>query len=331
MEKELIVKEYMGNKIEFKMVDGEVYANANQMVNGFGGSQKLSDWKRSAKTKEYIGILSKNKLWKNPIVSEEGRNGGTWIHEKLILNLARYCNTEFEIWCDEILQQIKRDIDTATHKKEDNMNNLTNKQTLTSLELVEQINIFRKEEGNRKELRHDTMLGIIRDEFGEEVDGDISLQNILESTYRNERGREYLMFILTLNQSKQILMRESKFVRKHMIAYIEKLENALKEISNKDRLLLGLFSKDPMVVADSHKQLVALELKPLQDKIEQDKPLVEFANQVSNNSDLILVREFAKLLADENIKIGEKRLYQWFRDNGFVLKDKTEPVMVWWR
>lgn len=68
------------------------------------------------------------------------------------------------------------------------------------------------------------------------------------------------------------------------------------------------------------------ERNRLAQKIEQDKPLVEFANQVSNNSDLILVREFAKLLADENIKIGEKRLYQWFRDNGFILKDKTEPT-----
>ena len=113
------------------------------------------------------------------------------------------------------------------------------------------------------------------------------------------------------------------------VAYInefERMKNELQQVSDKDRLLLGLFSKDPMVVAESHKKLVALELKPLQDKIEQDKPLVEFANQVSNNSDLILVREFAKLLADENIKIGEKRLYQWFRENGYILKGKTEPT-----
>lgn len=67
-------------------------------------------------------------------------------------------------------------------------------------------------------------------------------------------------------------------------------------------------------------------IKSLEQKVEQDKPLVEFANQVSNNSDLILVREFAKLLADENIKMGEKRLYQWFREHGHILKGKTEPT-----
>ena len=36
------------------------------------------------------------------------------------------------------------------------------------------------------------------------------------------------MFELTLSQAKQVLVRESKFVRKAVIAYIEKLETALK-------------------------------------------------------------------------------------------------------
>lgn len=106
---ELTVKEYLGNKIEFKIVEGEVYANANHMANGFGGSQKLADWKRSSNTKRYIEALTKNKLWKNPIVSEEGKNGGTWIHEKLILNFARYLNVEFELWCDEQIATLLRD------------------------------------------------------------------------------------------------------------------------------------------------------------------------------------------------------------------------------
>lgn len=57
------------------------------------------------------------------------------------------------------------------------------KDTLTSLELVEQINLFRKQEGRETELRHDTLLSIIRDEFEEEI----SLQKILESKYKNER------------------------------------------------------------------------------------------------------------------------------------------------
>ena len=45
---------------------------------------------------------------------------------------------------------------------------ITPKKTITSLELVERINLFRKEEGKDVELQHKTMLAIIRDEFEEE-------------------------------------------------------------------------------------------------------------------------------------------------------------------
>lgn len=41
--KKSIIKNYSGNKIEFKIVEGEVYANANHMANGFGGSKKLEN------------------------------------------------------------------------------------------------------------------------------------------------------------------------------------------------------------------------------------------------------------------------------------------------
>lgn len=115
---ELVVKEYLGNKIEFKMVDGHVYANANQMASGFGGSQKLADWKRSENTKRYMEALNKNKLWKNSIISEEGRNGGTWIHEKLVLNFARYLNVEFELWCDEQIATLLREGSVSINKKQ---------------------------------------------------------------------------------------------------------------------------------------------------------------------------------------------------------------------
>ena len=100
---------------------------------------------------------------------------------------------------------------------------LMNKDHFTSLELVDLINQYREQEGNKTPLRHDTMLGIIRDEFEEEI----SLQNILESNYKNDRGKEYPMFVLNLAQSRQVLVRESKFVRKAVIAYIDKLEKTL--------------------------------------------------------------------------------------------------------
>lgn len=104
------------------------------------------------------------------------------------------------------------------------MKKLVIKDNLTSLELVTEINKFRKKEGNKNELLHKNLLTIIRDEF--EI--EISRLEIQPSTYKSSRGKEYPLFILTLNQAKQVLMRESKFVRRAIIQYIEKLEQALK-------------------------------------------------------------------------------------------------------
>lgn len=111
----IIKKEYLGNTINFKMIDGHVYADANKMAEGFGGSQKLADWKRSDSTKKYITALEKA-LWKNSIteliiVKQGGKadEQGTWIHEKLILNFARYLNVEFELWCDEQIETLLRE------------------------------------------------------------------------------------------------------------------------------------------------------------------------------------------------------------------------------
>ena len=110
---------------------------------------------------------------------------------------------------------------------------MVSKKTVSSLELVDQINIFRKEEGKETELRHDTMLSIIRDEFEEEI----SLQKILESKYKNERGREYPMFELTISQGKQVLMRESKYVRRRVVEWLEYIENIIKPMTPGELLM----------------------------------------------------------------------------------------------
>lgn len=59
-------------------------------------------------------------------------------------------------------------------------------------------------------------------------------------------------------------------------------------------------------------------------KIKADKPYTEFGAAIAANSDAILVRDFAKLLHNDGIKMGEKRLYKWLRENGFLMQ--TAPI-----
>ena len=100
---------------------------------------------------------------------------------------------------------------------------LMNKDHFTSLELVDLINQYRQQEGNRGELLHKDFLKVVRDEFEEEI----GQGNISPSSYLNSQNKEQPMYILNLSQSRQVLVRESKFVRKAVIAYIDKLEKTL--------------------------------------------------------------------------------------------------------
>ena len=112
------------------------------------------------------------------------------------------------------------------------MTQLTKKESMTSLELLKEINIFREKE-DKTELGHNDLLKVIRDEFEEEI----SQGKISQSNYYS-RGKEYPMFILTLGQSKQVLSRESKFVRKAVIKYIENLEQQLQKPLSVEEMII---------------------------------------------------------------------------------------------
>ena len=97
----------------------------------------------------------------------------------------------------------------------------TEKETMTSLELVDKINELRKEENNLKELQHKDLLKFIRTEFEEEIGkGKIS-----PTYYVDIWNRKQPLYILNLKQSLRVLTKESKFVRAKIFEYIEYLEN----------------------------------------------------------------------------------------------------------
>lgn len=56
------------------------------------------------------------------------------------------------------------------------------------------------------------------------------------------------------------------------------------------------------------------------------KPKEIFADAVSASSSSILVRDLAKLIRQNGVSIGEKRLYNWMREHGYICKGDTSPT-----
>lgn len=67
-------------------------------------------------------------------------------------------------------------------------------------------------------------------------------------------------------------------------------------------------------------------IKQHEKTIEQQKPLVDFANTIASTSKSIDMSSFAKLIKDEGIKMGRNKLFEWLRNNGYLMKNKNnEP------
>ena len=65
----------------------------------------------------------------------------------------------------------------------------------------------------------------------------------------------------------------------------------------------------------------------LESKIEADKPKVIFADSVSAAKTSILVGDLAKLLKQNGVNIGQNRLFEWLRQNGYLIKSGSSKNM----
>ena len=182
------------------------------------------------------------------------------------------------------------------------MTQLVKKESITSLELLKEINIFREKEGKETEMQHKTLLGIIRDEFEEEI----SQQELLLSNYYS-RGKEFPMFILTLAQAKQVLSRESKFVRKAVLKYIENLEQKLQKSLSVEEMIIN----QAQSVIELKKEVLEIrnDVKSVINTVtiesnKQRKIQLEIANRVYK-----LLPEPQPELSNDDIKIMTRKFF----------------------
>ena len=62
--------------------------------------------------------------------------------------------------------------------------------------------------------------------------------------------------------------------------------------------------------------------RALEHKVEKDKPKVLFADAVSVSDSAILISDLAKILRQNGVEMGQTRLFQWLRENGYLIKQR---------
>lgn len=128
----------------------------------------------------------------------------------------------------------------------------------------------------------------------------------------------YTDYLMKISMAKELSMLQRNERGKQAREYFIKCEEA--------------WNSEDMVLARAlqiqNKKILGYKehIEVLENKIKEDAPRVSFAETIEKASDCILVREFSKIIANEGIHLGEKSLYKWFREKGFIFKNSTEPM-----
>ena len=132
-------------------------------------------------------------------------------------------------------------------------------------------------------------------------------------------GRPSKDYEISVDMAKQICMiqrtPEGKAVRQYLID-LEKAWNTPEQV-----MARALKIADKQIEELKHNNML------LEQKIESDKPKTIFADAVSTSHTSILVGDLAKLICQNGVQIGQKRLFEWLRQNNYLIKSGSSRNM----
>lgn len=145
-----------------------------------------------------------------------------------------------------------------------------------------------------------------------------------EMTIINESGLYSLILSSKLPSAKEF----KHWITSEVLPQIRKTgKYAPKPLSREELLAKAVLEADTMI--KEQKELIEQKTKELEEtnnKLEEQKPKVIFAESVVASDSAILVRELAHLIKQNGFAIGEKRLYAWMRERGYICKGSCEPT-----
>jgi Rha family phage regulatory protein len=141
-------------------------------------------------------------------------------------------------------------------------------------------------------------------------------QMFFEGTDQDSYGREQRAYLMNRDGFTLLAMGfTGKAALEWKLKYIAAFNEMEKKLAEQPQLTRSQLLATALIAAHE-------ELEEKDKQIETMKPKALFADAVSASNQSILVGEMAKLLSQNGIQIGQNRLFQWMRENGYLIKDK---------
>lgn len=122
-------------------------------------------------------------------------------------------------------------------------------------------------------------------------------------------GHNKVDHVLKLDMAKEIAMIQRTDKGKEVRTYFIQVE---KDFNSPEKIMARA-----LLMADK-------KVHKLEAQIEADRPKVLFADAVSASKSSCLIGELAKILKQNGIDIGQNKLFQWLRSNGYLISRRGD-------
>lgn len=148
-------------------------------------------------------------------------------------------------------------------------------------------------------------------------------QMFFEGTDQDSYGREQRAYLMNRDGFTLLAMGfTGKAALEWKLKYIAAFNEMEKKLAEQPQLTRSQLLATALIAAHEELEEKDKRIELLTADTERMKPKEIFSDAVSTSQNSILVGELAKLLKQNGIEIGEKRLYAWMRENGYLIKRK---------
>lgn len=153
------------------------------------------------------------------------------------------------------------------------------------------------------------------------VDNEDKTTALIQGTGSNYKSNAVLinesgLYSLVLSSKLPTARKFKRWVTSEVIPTIRKH----KAYMTPDKLEEVLLNPDTLIQLAQNLKSEQEARRAAEAKIEADHPKVLFADAVSTSEQSILVGQLAKIIRQNGVPMGERRLFQWMRENGYLGK-----------
>lgn len=143
---------------------------------------------------------------------------------------------------------------------------------------------------------------------------EFRLHNFVQSSYINSQNKEMPMIIMTKDGFTLLAMGYTgdmamKFKEEYIAAF-----NTMEQTLKSGGFQVPTSFREALLLAAQQQE----KIEEQQKKLAEQAPKVLFANAVETSQKSCLIGELAKILRQNGVNIGEKRLFSWMREKGYL-------------